>query len=90
MIASCYHRRMAQLLIRQIDDATIRRLETLARERKTSVEAVARAAIHRAAQLTVAEKLEIVREMQEWSRGARIPGAPQTPGVDLIREGRDE
>lgn len=90
MIAPCYHWLMAQLLIRQIDDATITRLENLARERKTSVEAVARAAIHQAAQLTVAEKLEIVREMQAWSRGAQIPGAPQTPGIDLIREGRDE
>ncbi|MET3825982.1 plasmid stability protein [Sphingomonas sp. PvP055] len=79
---------MAQLLIRRIDDATITRLETLVRERKTSVEAVARAAIHQATQLTVAEKLEIVREMQDWSRRARIPGVPQTSGIDLIREDR--
>ncbi|MFZ5794394.1 MAG: hypothetical protein ACRCS5_15790 [Sphingomonas sp.] len=81
---------MAQILVRQIDDATITRLETLARERKTSVESAAREAIHQPAQLTVAEKLEIVRKMQEWSRRAQVPGVPQTPGIDLIREGRGE
>ena len=35
------------------------------------------------------EKLALVRKSQEWSRKARIPGAKQTVGVDLIREDRD-
>ena len=78
------------MTVRHIDDARYEQLRTRARLRGTSAEALAREAIHQAAQLTVAEKLEIVREMQEWSRRARMPDAPQTPGIDLIREGRDE
>jgi plasmid stability protein len=80
---------MGQMLIRQLDDAAIARLKIRARERKTSVEALAREAIHKAAELTVAEKLAVVREMQAITEAAKIPGAVQTPGVDLIREDRD-
>jgi plasmid stability protein len=80
---------MGQLLVRQLDDAAIERLKVRARERKTSVEALAREAIHKAAELTVEEKLALVRRMQEWSRRVMVPGVPQTPGVDLIRESRD-
>lgn len=81
---------MAQMTVRQIDDARYEQLRTRARLRGMSAEALAREAIHQAAQLSVDEKLQIVREMQEWSRRAQIPGAPQTLGIDLIREGRDE
>jgi plasmid stability protein len=80
---------MGQLLVRQLDDAAIERLKARARAEKTSVEALAREAIHKAAELTVEEKLALVRRMQEWGRRAQIPGAPQTPGVVLIREDRD-
>ena len=80
---------MGQLLIRQLDDAKLDRLKRRARELKMSTEALAREAIHKAAELTVEEKLMIVARMQERSRAARVPGAPQTLGVDLIREDRD-
>ena len=80
---------MGQMLIRQLDDAAIERLKVRARERKTSVEALAREAIHKAAELTVEEKLALVQRMQDWGRRAQVPGMPQTPGVDLIREDRD-
>lgn len=80
---------MGQMVVRQLDDAAIQRLKIKARAAKTSVEAIARDAIHKAAELTVEDKLAIVRRMQEWSRAARVPGAPQTLGVDLIREDRD-
>lgn len=80
---------MAQILVRQLDDATIARLKALARERKTSVEALAREAIRHAAELTVEEKQAIIRDMWNWSKGARVPGVAQTIGVDLIREDRD-
>lgn len=80
---------MGQILVRQLDDAAIDRLKVRARERRTSVEALAREAIHRAAELGVDEKLAIFRRMQKWSVEARVPGAPQTLGVDLIREDRD-
>ena len=80
---------MAQMLVRQLDDAAIQRLKLRAREQGTSAEALAREAIHKAAELSVDEKLALIRRSQEWSRRARIPGAPQTMGVDLIREDRD-
>jgi len=80
---------MGQILVRQLDDAAIERLKARARERNTSVEALAREAIYKAAELGVDEKLALVRRSQEWSRKARIPGASQTLGVDLIREDRD-
>lgn len=80
---------MAQMLIRQLDDATIMRLKLRARERHMSVEALAREAVTRAAELTVEEKLAIVRRMHSWSEAAKVPGVAQTPGVDLIREDRD-
>jgi plasmid stability protein len=80
---------MGQLLIRQLDDATIERLKIIARERRTSVEALARDALTRAAQLTVDEKRALVESMQDWSRRVRNPCVPQSSAVDLIREGRD-
>ena len=80
---------MGQILIRQLDDATIARLKVKAREHKTSVEALARDAVRRAAALTVDEKRAAVRRMQAWSEGAKRSGVAQTPGIDLIREDRD-
>ena len=80
---------MGQILIRQLDDTTIARLKVAARERKTSVEALAREAVTRAAELTVDEKLAVVLRMQAWSRRVRNPAIPQTLGVDMIRESRD-
>jgi plasmid stability protein len=80
---------MGQLLIRQLDDADLDRLRARAKAKKTSVEALAREAIRKEARLTVDEKLALVVEMQEWSRQAMVPGVPQTPGLELIREARD-
>jgi plasmid stability protein len=80
---------MGQMLVRQLDDAAIERLKLRARERKTSLEALAREAIHKAAELTVEEKLALVRDMQEWGRKARLPGKKRTSGLELIREDRD-
>lgn len=90
MMAPCYHFRMGQLSIRRIDDADLERLRARAKAQKTSVEALAREAIHQAARLTVDEKLALVREMQAKFEAAKVPGAIQTPGWELIREGRDE
>lgn len=88
-MALCYHRLMGQLLIRQIDDATIKRLEIVASQRNTSVEVLARDAIMQAATLSPEEKRAIVQRLHAWSEAAKVPGVPQTPGVDLIREDRD-
>ncbi len=78
------------MLVRQLDDAALQRLKVRAREQGTSAEALARDAIHKAAELGVEEKLALIRKSQEWSRRARLPGAPQSLGVDLIREDRDD
>jgi plasmid stability protein len=80
---------MGQMLVRQLDDSAIERLKIRARERKTSVEALAREAIHKAAELTVEEKMAVVRDMQEWGQKSLVPGKKRTPVVDLIREDRD-
>lgn len=80
---------MGQILVRQLDDAVIARLKDRARERKTSVEALARQAITKAAELSVEEKRLLVRKMQAWGRQVSIPGVEQTLGWVLIREDRD-
>ena len=81
---------MAQMTVRRLDDAKLARLKTRAKEQRTSVEALAREAIHQFADnLTVAEKQAIVREMQAKFKAAMVPGAIQTPGWVLIREDRD-
>ena len=80
---------MGQMLVRQLDDAAIARLKIRAREKNVSVEALAREAIHKAAELSVEEKSALVRKMQEAGERAKIAGAPQTPGWVLIREDRD-
>lgn len=80
---------MGQMVVRQLDDAKLERLKHRARLQKTSAEALAREAIHKAAELTVEEKLTLVGKMQEAGERAKIPGAEQTPGWVLIREDRD-
>ena len=81
---------MAQMTVRRLDDAKLARLKTRAKEQRTSVEALAREAIHQIADnLTVAEKQAVVREMQAKFKSVMVPGAIQTPGWVLIREDRD-
>ncbi len=80
---------MGQIVVRQLDDAKLARLKDRARLQKTSVEALAREAIHQAAELTAEEKLALVRRMQEAGERAKVPGAKQTPSWVLIREDRD-
>jgi plasmid stability protein len=89
MIALRYHRCMGQILIRQLDDAAIARLKLRAKERKISVEALAREVLCKAAELSVEEKLQLANSMRAKFAAAMVPGAVQTEGVDLIREDRD-
>jgi plasmid stability protein len=81
---------MGQILVRQLDDRAIARLKARAKARGTSVEALAREAIQRAAALSAEEKLELVRKAQADTAALMVPGVTQTPGWVLIREGRDE
>lgn len=80
---------MGQMIVRQLDDDKLDRLRRRARAQKTSVEALAREAIHKAAEPTIDEKLDLVRLMQEAGDAAKRRGAEQTPGWILIREDRD-
>ena len=80
---------MAQMSIRQIDDDAFARLKVRAKAESTSAEALARDAIHKAAGLSVSEKLALAETMQAWSKAAMVPGVTQTPGLELIREARD-
>lgn len=81
---------MAQMIVRKLEDDEVARLKLHAAERKTSAEALARAAIRKvSAELTREEKLSLVRSMQARTRALIVSGMPQTPGVDLIRESRD-
>lgn len=80
---------MAQLTIRRLDDAKHEQLKRMARQRNMSTEALAREALEKLAGPTVEEKLAAIARMRAWTKAARIPGAPQTLGVDLIRESRD-
>lgn len=73
-----------------LDDEDLARLKLYAADRETSSEAIAREAVRaRAAELTAEEKRALVAEMLARSDKLRIPGVPQTLGVDLIREDRD-
>ena len=80
---------MAQILVRQLDDAAVRRLKLRALENNTSVEALARDAIHKAAELSLEEKRALVVRMLATGESAKVPGAAQTPAWKLIREDRD-
>lgn len=80
---------MGQILIRNLDDEKLARLKARAKAENTSVEALARAAVHKAALLSVGEKIALARRLGEAGERALIPGAEQTPGWKLIREDRD-
>lgn len=54
------------------------------------MEAEARDALARGAQLTGDEKMAIVLAIQAETENLKVPGVAQTPGWVLIREGRDE
>jgi len=81
---------MGQMLVRKIDDELLSRLKARAKAERTSVEALAREAIHKAANLTVEEKVALVKRMRGETEKLLVPVAKQTPGWVLIRESRDE
>ncbi|WP_375396010.1 hypothetical protein [uncultured Sphingomonas sp.] len=62
---------MGRLLVRQPDDATITRLKIIVRDRKTSVEALARQAISDIAQLTIDETFDCHADAHDYQSRAR-------------------
>jgi plasmid stability protein len=76
---------MAQLLVRDLDDHVMARLEEQARRNRRSLQAEARAVLEAAAlRCTKEGALEVFRGGQEKSRGR-----PMSDSADLIREDRD-
>jgi plasmid stability protein len=74
---------MAQILVRNLDDAVVDRLKLRAKEKGTSLEQEARTILTEASRMTRAEvvkRLEAFRAMQKPNK---------TRAADLIREDRD-
>lgn len=82
---------MGQIIVRQLDDAKLARLKERAKRQRTSAEALAREAIHRAADtLSAEEKLALAQRLRAETAELISSNVAQTPGWQLIREGRDE
>lgn len=84
---------MGQVLIRNLDDGLIDEFRQAAKANGRSLEAELRDALARARQEARVRPYRSKEELVELSRRLReesaIPGAPQTPGWQLIREDRD-
>ena len=76
---------MAQLLVRDLDEATLDRLKERARQNRRSLQGEARAILEAsAAAFTKGEALSTFRNWQE-----HFSGRPLTDSAGLIREDRD-
>jgi antitoxin FitA len=87
MIAFCYHRRMGQVLIRNLDDETIAAYREAAARSGRSLEAELRDLLTRlrpASAVQAEEFRKRARQIREMT-----PDIPQTPGWVLVREDRD-
>lgn len=89
MIAKRYQLRMAQVLVRNLDDRVVETHRNRAAAKGRSLEAELREVLQSNARWTVDEKIAYIREMQARARAAMVPGVEQTPGWILIREDRD-
>jgi plasmid stability protein len=75
---------MAQVIIRNLDDAVLERHRERARERGHSLEQELRELLTRAAPLSVEEKLAVSDRIR-----AMTPPGSRPKGEDLIRKDRD-
>jgi plasmid stability protein len=75
---------MAQILIRGLNDKTVTRLKSRAKERGRSLESEARSILESAAGYSRDEALKIVRRWQEKFAGRKFDDS-----ADLIREDRE-
>lgn len=87
MIAECYHSRMGQILIRNLDDQLIADYREAAERNRRSLEAEIREALRLVRPVSARRRAELL----ELSRRVRAmtPDGPQTPSEVLIREDRD-
>ncbi len=80
---------MATVLIRQLDDQVIKRLEQRAAGNNRSLESEVRHILEQAAGDDMAEKTRAFRELSKRLREQQTGERPQTPSHILIREDRD-
>jgi plasmid stability protein len=74
---------MAQLLIRDLDDETIRRLKERARRHGRSLQGEAKLILTQAAGLSFQEARELARQWHKKLAGRELPDS-----TDLVREDR--
>jgi plasmid stability protein len=77
---------MAQVLIRNLDEAVVERLKSRAAAKQRSLEAELREILEEASRPTKAEALARIRAIVERSRPWQ-PGEPT--GAEMVREDRD-
>ena len=80
---------MATVLIRQLDDEVVRRLEQCAAGNNRSLESEVRHILEQAAGDDMEEKRRASRELSRRMREQQTGDRPQTPSQILIREDRD-
>lgn len=75
---------MAQIIVRNLDDAVVDRLKARARTNDRSLEAEVRLILEQSAKVDLVQALQIVME-----RRKKLQGREFVDSVDLIREDRD-
>lgn len=89
MIASCYHPRVGQIIIRNLDDRIIETLKRRAEAAGRSMEAEAREALTQFVDDPAAARLALIARMQAAFASARVPGTTMPDSLELLRESRD-
>ena len=75
---------MAQILVRNIDDAVVERLKARARNNNRSLEAEVRQIVEQSAKIDMVQARKEVLEIRERSKGRKFPDV-----AELIREDRE-
>lgn len=90
VIASCYHLRMGQIIIRNLDDRIIEALKRRAAAAGRSMEAEAREVLSTLVDDRTERRLAAIAAMQAQFERSRIPGTRMPDSLELLREGRDQ
>lgn len=88
MLALCYHSMeviVAQILVRDLEPATVKRLKEKARQHGRSLQAEAKAILQDAAAMFTMQ--EALANSKAWHR--RLAGSRHSDSVELLREDRE-
>lgn len=80
---------MAQILVRDLDDAVVERLKARAKANHRSLQGEVKAILEREAPTRMTPD-EMVHAIENWQAHWRRSGKTFSDSVDLIREARDE